>query len=144
VLRFSQRLSSHGAWRFAVYIRSVVRIFWIGSQRAWIQKNAPLSSSSPRPVLFSQTFMVITSCKMDVVHLLLSRYSPVSLSSDVILWYCGHGNILIVLKRNNIDCLKPELIWIIFKNSVRTAKKTILHHCKGNMVDAVQGNSRCL
>jgi hypothetical protein len=32
---------------------------------------------------------------------------------------------------NEFNPLKPKLISIIFKNSVRTSKKTILH-CKGN------------
>jgi hypothetical protein len=33
--------------------------------------------------------------------------------------------------------LKPKLVQIIFKNSVRTAKKTTLHHYKDQLVNAV-------
>jgi hypothetical protein len=39
--------------------------------------------------------------------------------------------------------LKPKLNWI-FKHSVRTAKKTTLHHYKDQPVKAVQGSTSCL
>jgi hypothetical protein len=42
-----------------------------------------------------------------------------------------------------LNPLKPKLIQMIFKNSVRTAKKTN-HHYKDQVVNVVSGNNRCL
>lgn len=92
-------------------------IWWARTERLGLQYTWRATGDSPS-VLF---VIPLTLCSDWVEGWIMTCCGPPTVV-QVLFTLCG--NILIILKRNNIGCCKSKLIWTIFKNSVFSAKKT--------------------